>query len=989
MEKTTGIPSSVLHRTDIPSQSSMTPDPRSSHPSVRQPFSSSSLSNPQARPCSSQPYARQPPQSRPPPQNAPNSYPQQPPQLQLQYPYSHSRANAQEKPIGQSAQRARAPVSNEPHTQRGQVVPYEANLSRPHPATPLLAPLISALDAHASGLTRALEERDARIASLEHQLSRTQHDAQACMTFENKCTTLEYKCNTLETTRTTLESKCTTLENRCAAYVVKCATLENTRAALSDKYKECTALMDKYSTLETTHSTLEAQCATLETSHTKLTEKYSTLENEYSDLENKHSALKTKNLALEAHCTALETRHADHSVACAAKEHERDTLLARCEARLALLEGHHAGCADRERALVEQREEIEGQQREIEGQRAEIERLRSTPAPTPSAAAGGTWVALVSVQTENARLRALLAGSSEPRAWTSTFARVTPEGEDEDELEDDEEFMLREEDPKGEDLPKKVLESATKDFKDAENDLETAKRDLNALKTDASKELETASRARAGLEARIWELVARVEGLEGERSALLRERDEERERLAANNTHWGLESARLGSENAQLKMDDARLRSDNARLGSDNTQLRSDSARLSAGARCGAEELARVRAAVEEEREMFVEKKRRLEADNKRLEDERRQLEDEKQQLEGEMRELETRVARQLAGAEDALAEARKEMQRLDEEKRRLEAESAQHPSIRTDRRLVAANRMNEDLRTDNLHAVRQLLEAESALLEAREEVQRVEDESRARAAEHAAERERLVRQLEARRREDAEEGEISDGAQGQPVHVAVQPLPPSSPPPQPISSAASSPSPSHARSPALPRMLSPFMLGAAPASPPRSSSPAAIQRKAHPSLPPHPGPWAASVPSPRKRSRAAYEAESADIGSARPAVKTRVSLNPMTNSAPKKARKANANAQRTPLGVLNGNSTGDAPRKLGISHLGLLYETVGDRMRCRMCLPGTHSGIAAAAPWGELVGHALTAHADECAELLKLGPAQVVEKRQRMGLGF
>ncbi|KAJ7691703.1 hypothetical protein B0H17DRAFT_1062392, partial [Mycena rosella] len=85
------------------------------------------------------------------------------------------------------------------------------------------------------------------------------------------------------------------------------------------------------------------------------------------------------------------------------------------------------------------------------------------------------------------------------------------------------------------------------------------------------------------------------------------------------------------------------------------------------------------------------------------------------------------------------------------------------------------------------------------------------------------------------------------------------------------------------------------------------------------------------------------------------------------------------APAKRTPFKALNGAGPGyavdamgsglggvaPAPRKLGISHLGLLCETVGARMRCRMCLPGTQGvSLSATAPWGELVGHAMSAHA-------------------------
>ncbi|KAJ7691723.1 hypothetical protein B0H17DRAFT_1062445 [Mycena rosella] len=172
-------------------------------------------------------------------------------------------------------------------------------------------------------------------------------------------------------------------------------------------------------------------------------------------------------------------------------------------------------------------------------------------------------------------------------------------------------------------------------------------------------------------------------------------------------------------------------------------------------------------------------------------------------------------------------------------------------------------------------------------------------------------------------------------------------------------------------------------MLGAAPASPPRSSSPTVPPRRAHPSLPPRP---TATASSPRKRSRATYEAGSPDASPARPAVKPRVSVSQVkahlfpAKSPSKRPANSTANstftahtpapAKRTPLKALTLNGAGAgyavdgmgsglsgvalAPRKLGVSHLGLLYETVGARMRCRMCLPGTQGVLlSATAPWG------------------------------------
>ncbi|KAJ6615477.1 hypothetical protein B0H10DRAFT_2040666 [Mycena sp. CBHHK59/15] len=67
---------------------------------------------------------------------------------------------------------------------------------------------------------------------------------------------------------------------------------------------------------------------------------------------------------------------------------------------------------------------------------------------------------------------------------------------------------------------------------------------------------------------------------------------------------------------------------------------------------------------------------------------------------------------------------------------------------------------------------------------------------------------------------------------------------------------------------------------------------------------------------------------------------------------------------------------------KLGIGHLELLFETRGNTMHCRGCL----RAFAATAAWADLVGHVQTAHGAACAELEMLSPAQVVERRQRLG---
>ncbi|KAF7331098.1 hypothetical protein MVEN_02450100 [Mycena venus] len=69
------------------------------------------------------------------------------------------------------------------------------------------------------------------------------------------------------------------------------------------------------------------------------------------------------------------------------------------------------------------------------------------------------------------------------------------------------------------------------------------------------------------------------------------------------------------------------------------------------------------------------------------------------------------------------------------------------------------------------------------------------------------------------------------------------------------------------------------------------------------------------------------------------------------------------------------------AKPKLGLKHLPLLYDTRGNKMYCRSCA----RSFPATAAWADLVGHAQSAHADACAGLEALRPAQVVEQSQRL----
>lgn len=396
-----GIPSSVFLHYQYPRQDPLPPhiqNPRSAHPSVQQPQPSSS-SFPQTSPHPPTPYARPSSSSSPYPhpptpyarhaQPSSSSFPQTRPDPAHKTPQSH--------PQAQDAPR-------EPPPNNAQLVPYQANacVPRSHPAAPLLSPLLSALDAHASGLRCALDERDTRIAALREQLARIQHKARADTALNTKCAALEYQRTMLEkkytasvVAYTALQSRYATLERDCGAHS---ATLRNSNGNLWSKYE----------VLEKEHAALGAKHSALETEHAGIKNKYSALETKYAALDNEHSPLQARLDALESKHAELQATHA----------RERDDLIA----RLAGLEQEHVGCVEREHALAEQ---IRDQKK--------LERLA---APAPASPVGGTWAALVSVQTENARLRALLAGPPAPRAPTKA-ARTEGE-EDQDELEDDE-----------------------------------------------------------------------------------------------------------------------------------------------------------------------------------------------------------------------------------------------------------------------------------------------------------------------------------------------------------------------------------------------------------------------------------------------------------------------------------------------------------------------------------------------------------------------
>ncbi|KAJ7461854.1 hypothetical protein B0H11DRAFT_2056343 [Mycena galericulata] len=222
-----------------------------------------------------------------------------------------------------------------------------------------------------------------------------------------------------------------------------------------------------------------------------------------------------------------------------------------------------------------------------------------------------------------------------------------------------------------------------------------------------------------------------------------------------------------------------------------------------------------------------------------------------------------------------------------------------------------------------------------------------------------------LLEELEKRHMEDEPRMEYMDSMGTGPGHT----LPPSSPP----------------------LHLSPRLLSArgAPsglmlASPPPSSSPGPA---------PH---------SPRKRSRISYEAANTDknegtgmdtrskVRRARPSATA--NKTPPTGKTPPPAM--TTQPPRMPLAPLSFNAELDAPMasklEIGI-HRDLLYAAAdsGARVRCRLCLPGTQNPFSATAtaPWSELAGHALAAHAGECDALIRLGPAQLGEWRGRLGL--
>ncbi|KAF8878015.1 hypothetical protein CPB84DRAFT_1794465 [Gymnopilus junonius] len=90
---------------------------------------------------------------------------------------------------------------------------------------------------------------------------------------------------------------------------------------------------------------------------------------------------------------------------------------------------------------------------------------------------------------------------------------------------------------------------------------------------------------------------------------------------------------------------------------------------------------------------------------------------------------------------------------------------------------------------------------------------------------------------------------------------------------------------------------------------------------------------------------------------------------------------------------------------KIGIKHMELLYKTVGDNWACRMCLTRRQDHVMSASSssrssdasgfllrtvptciWDDLLKHCQQEHPEACQDLEKLTPAQVEERKQRMG---
>jgi predicted nuclease with TOPRIM domain len=246
----------------------------------------------------------------------------------------------------------------------------------------------------------------------------------------------------------------------------------------ADVANERRAIANERSTLTQAYAKLEAKCTTAEKKCAGLEDQCTRLKYKCGGIEYKCAALENKCTRLEKKCTGLESK-------CQTLGRERDVAYT----RLTSLESQHVRCAET-----------------IATQRVELEKLRVAPKNPP----GGPWAALVSVQTENARLRSLLPGVSS----AGTLPRRSRDG-----------------------ITKRKFRDQSEDELQSEPGSPTA---IERLET-ADKELETLTSTNKKLKAEQEFWVVRARGVEVANGGL----GEECARLQAENT-------RLAAENAAL-----------------------------------------------------------------------------------------------------------------------------------------------------------------------------------------------------------------------------------------------------------------------------------------------------------------------------------------------------------------------------------------------------------------------------------------------------
>ncbi|KAJ7754491.1 hypothetical protein B0H16DRAFT_746313 [Mycena metata] len=686
--------------------------------------------------------------------------------------------------------------------------------------------------------------------------------------------------------------------------------------------------------------------------------------------------------------TGLENGRAALLTECTDLKRERDagvTLLTRCEARLASLETQHAGCAET-----------------LAAQCTQMEELRAAPAPR----AGGAWATLMSVQTENARLRALLAGGG--------GVEVSDRGDECEEMSADEGDDELDSTPR----PPK-FDVNIKELERADTDLESTKTDLCAAHTT--------------LEASVSELASTNNDLHAANVQLEKTNKElqcTNDQLRAAHTTLETSLSEETSTNGELRTTHATLQASFSELVGTHNELRTTHKTLETSFAGLASVNDKLRAANKE----LKSTKARLEAVNDKLQTTHKALEVSFSELTSNNDEL-----------RDTHTTLESSSLQLTSTNTELHSTTLKHAS--TNALLEAANKTLRIAKEEADAAVKQLTTANAEFKAAREEQLSTHAAECAGLHVRVAELAQRVRTAEAASEEVGNEraGLLAENAHLQAentrlgvtkvkkVHQnktlsadapqSIAPLPPSSsPPPLPPSSRPPAlpstpprvPSPASSdmalspistspviiQSPTVRKPAFPFRRGAPPASPPPSSPVVATQRpkstaqpasslflpsRPHPSLPRPTSAMPNTVldsllssrggPSPRKRSRAAYESEGGSTETpaskvqrqAAPGNQNFVAI-PRTVCVPKPASKravlsttttSTAPAKnRVPLGVVNGGGApSNTARKLGIGHLDLL--------------PGKQVAFASTAPWDELVGHAISAHPEQCAELL------------------